>query len=53
MDELIRHATAWHAEEHFGGVFTFSESAVVAVVTDTGAWRPGSGSASPALGWTG
>jgi len=31
VDDLIRHATAWHAEEHFDGVFTFSESAVVAV----------------------
>jgi biotin carboxylase len=31
VDDLIQHATAWHAEEHFDGVFTFSESAVVAV----------------------
>lgn len=31
VDDLIRHATAWHAEENFDGVFTFSESAVVAV----------------------
>jgi biotin carboxylase len=31
VDDLIRHAKAWHAEENFDGVFTFSESAVVAV----------------------
>jgi biotin carboxylase len=31
VDDLIRHAAAWHAQEHFDGVFTFSESAVVAV----------------------
>lgn len=31
VDDLIRHAAAWHAEEHFDGVFTFSESAVAAV----------------------
>jgi biotin carboxylase len=31
VDDLIRQAAAWHAEEHFDGVFTFSESAVVAV----------------------
>jgi biotin carboxylase len=29
--DLIRHAKSWHAEEDFDGVFTFSESAVVAV----------------------
>jgi len=29
--DLIRHARAWHAEENFDGVLTFSESAVVAV----------------------
>jgi biotin carboxylase len=31
VDELIRAARAWHAEEGFEGVLTFSESAVVAV----------------------
>jgi biotin carboxylase len=31
IDDLIRHAKAWHAEEDFDGVLTFSESAVVAV----------------------
>ncbi|HET6211566.1 MAG TPA: ATP-grasp domain-containing protein [Micromonosporaceae bacterium] len=31
IDDLIRHAKAWHAEENFAGVFTFSESAVMAV----------------------
>lgn len=31
VDDLIRHAKAWHAEENFDGVFTFSESAVGAV----------------------
>ncbi|GAA3228551.1 ATP-grasp domain-containing protein [Dactylosporangium siamense] len=31
IDDLIADAKAWHAEEHFDGVFTFSESAVVAV----------------------
>lgn len=31
IDDLIRHARAWHAEEHFEGVLTFSESAVLAV----------------------
>jgi biotin carboxylase len=31
VDDLIRHAAAWHAEESFDGVFTFSESGVVAV----------------------
>jgi biotin carboxylase len=31
VDDLIRHAAAWHAEERFDGVLTFSESAVVAV----------------------
>lgn len=30
VDDLIRHAAAWHAEEHFDGVLTFSESAVIA-----------------------
>jgi biotin carboxylase len=30
IDELIRDAKAWHAEENFDGIFTFSESAVVA-----------------------
>ncbi|HET9137742.1 ATP-grasp domain-containing protein [Actinophytocola sp.] len=31
VDDLIQHAAAWHAEQHFDGVLTFSESAVVAV----------------------
>ena len=31
VDDLIRHAAAWHAEENFDGVLTFSESAVIAV----------------------
>jgi len=31
IDDLIAHAKAWHAEEHFDGLLTFSESAVVAV----------------------
>ncbi len=30
VDDLIRAATAWHAEEQFTGVLTFSESAVIA-----------------------
>jgi biotin carboxylase len=31
LDDLIEAARAWHAEEHFDGVLSFSESAVVAV----------------------
>ena len=31
VDDLIGHAAAWHAQERFDGVLTFSESAVVAV----------------------
>jgi biotin carboxylase len=31
VDDLIRHAKQWHADEGFDGVFTFSESAVLAV----------------------
>jgi biotin carboxylase len=31
VDTLVEHAKAWHAEQHFDGVLTFSESAVVAV----------------------
>jgi biotin carboxylase len=31
VDDLVRHAKAWHAEENFDGVLTFSESAVVAL----------------------
>jgi biotin carboxylase len=31
VEDLIAHAKAWHAEEQFDGIFTFSESAVVAV----------------------
>jgi biotin carboxylase len=31
VSDLIRRAAGWHAEERFDGVFTFSESAVVAV----------------------
>lgn len=30
IDDLVRHAAAWHAEEHFDGLLTFSESAVIA-----------------------
>ncbi|MFG2043640.1 ATP-grasp domain-containing protein [Dactylosporangium sp. NPDC048998] len=30
VDDLIRHAAAWHAEERFDGILTFSESAVIA-----------------------
>jgi biotin carboxylase len=30
VDELIRAAKAWHAEENFDGVLTFSESGVIA-----------------------
>src|SRR5215469_9801458 len=33
IDDLIAHAAAWHAEEHFDGVLTFSESAVIATAT--------------------
>jgi biotin carboxylase len=29
--DLVEHARAWHAQEHFDGVLTFSESGVVAV----------------------
>jgi biotin carboxylase len=31
IDDLIAAAKSWHAEEHFDGVLTFSESGVVAV----------------------
>lgn len=31
IDTMIEHARAWHAEEHFEGVLSFSESAVIAV----------------------
>lgn len=31
VDDLIRAAKTWHAEERFAGVLTFSESAVIAV----------------------
>jgi len=31
VDALIKEALAWHAEERFDGVITFSESAVIAV----------------------
>jgi biotin carboxylase len=31
IDELVATARSWHADERFDGVFTFSESAVVAV----------------------
>ncbi|GAA4252874.1 ATP-grasp domain-containing protein [Dactylosporangium darangshiense] len=31
IDELVRHARAWHEQERFDGVLTFSESGVVAV----------------------
>jgi biotin carboxylase len=30
LDDLVRHAGQWHAEEGFDGVLTFSESAVIA-----------------------
>lgn len=30
IDTLVEHAAAWHAEERFDGILTFSESAVVA-----------------------
>jgi biotin carboxylase len=33
IDDLVAAARAWHAEEHFDGVLSFSESAVVAVAT--------------------
>lgn len=31
IDEIIEQAREWHAEHHFDGVITFSESAVIAV----------------------
>jgi biotin carboxylase len=31
IDDIIAAAQAWHAEQHFDGVFTFSESAVMTV----------------------
>ncbi|MBO0839421.1 MAG: ATP-grasp domain-containing protein [Sciscionella sp.] len=31
IDDLIEHAKAWHVEQNFDGILTFSESAVVAV----------------------
>lgn len=31
VDDLVELARAWHAEEHFDGVITFSEAAVIAV----------------------
>jgi biotin carboxylase len=31
IDDLIAAATAWHAEQHFDGVLTFSESSVMTV----------------------
>lgn len=31
IDDIIAAARAWHAEQHFEGVFTFSESGVVSV----------------------
>ena len=31
VDDLIAQAREWHAQEHFDGVITFSESAVIAV----------------------
>jgi biotin carboxylase len=33
IDDLVRAARAWHAAEHFDGVLSFSESAVIAVAT--------------------
>jgi biotin carboxylase len=33
IDDLVAAAKAWHAEEHFDGVLSFSESAVIAVAT--------------------
>jgi biotin carboxylase len=35
IDDIIAAARAWHAIEHFDGVFTFSESGVVAVAAVT------------------
>jgi biotin carboxylase len=44
VDALVRHAASWHAEEHFDGVFTFSESGVVAVAAVAAALGlPGTG----------
>jgi biotin carboxylase len=44
VDDLVRHAAAWHAEEHFDGVLTFSESAVIATAAVAEALRlPGAG----------
>ena len=44
VDDIVRHAAAWHAEEHFDGVCTFSESAVVLVAaTATALGLPGIG----------
>lgn len=31
IDEIVAHARAWHAEQHFDGVLTFSEAAVTTV----------------------
>jgi biotin carboxylase len=33
IDDIVAAARAWHAAEHFDGVLTFSESAVIAVAT--------------------
>jgi biotin carboxylase len=33
IDDLVRQAMQWHAEERFEGVLSFSESAVIAVAT--------------------
>ena len=44
VDRIVEAARAWHARERFDGVFTFSESAVVATAAVAG---PTSSSRSP------
>lgn len=39
IDDLVRAAADWHAEEHFTGVLTFSESAVIATAAVADALR--------------
>ncbi len=44
IDDIVAAARAWHAEEHFDGVFTFAEAAVAAVAVVADALRlPGVG----------
>ena len=31
VDDLVKHATEWHAEQHFDGVVTFAENSVIGV----------------------